>query len=207
MKTIFPAFIGALIALMLSTFFSRVNNAIRLNRIRRSIILYLQLIGRNKLERYIQDAHKAIIFLKNVELANQDKSDGFDEMPILTSELLKSYSQTDLLIVCYSTRTYSALLDFSYCVDYLKKNMPRDVYDKFSEWTNKHLETKNIPVGNEQFKHIKTCQSIDRERKTSIRNIEMTISTAKGVKENINSMLKKLKGHNIHWIWKYIRKL
>ena len=116
MDKILIGFLGALIALFLSAIFSRFTNALKLNRIRVAIIHYLQTIGQPKLERYIQDCLQAIGHSKLVHLTIQDRIDGYDDMPMLTSDTFKSFSHTELLIVMSKPSSYTELLSLIYCI-------------------------------------------------------------------------------------------
>ena len=179
----------------MSAIFSRLSDANRLNRIRKSITTYLELLARPKLERYISDCNNGIRHLQQNDLTQEDRKDGYDDMPMLTSEVLKSFPQNYLFIVSNNTETYSLILDFYYSIEFLRNSMPRNIYNEFSQWTNNHLENKNIPAGEDQFEHIKVCPAIARERQDSIRNIEMKISAANGLSENLINFAKlKWKG-------------
>jgi hypothetical protein len=203
MKSILLGFIGALIAIILSSIYNRLNVAIKVNRVRMAIINYLELLAKPKLDRFIDDCNHTIKYLTDMDFANPEKKQPYDEMPMLTSEVIKSFEQHDLLLACYNSLNYTDLLAWYYSIEFLKKNMPRDIYNGFSQWTNKHLENEKIPPGEKQFEHIKNCRSIAREKKDSITNIEMKISTAKQSTETLTRIVKNLKGQHTYWIWKY----
>lgn len=48
---------------------------------------------------------------------------------MLTSEIIKSFSQSDLHTICNDSDTYIELIDFYYAVDFLKGNLPVKIYE------------------------------------------------------------------------------
>ena len=203
MESILPGLIGALIAIIITSISNRLNASIKINRVRKTVITYLELLARPKLERYIEDCNQAIKYLVEMNFSEAGNKQPYDEMPMLTSEVIKSINQNDLLLACSNSINYTDLLDWYYSIEFIKSNMPRDVYNDFSQWTNKHLEDKKIPPGELQFEHIRSCQSINREKRDSIENLKMKISTANHSRTTLTRIVKNLSGKSICWIWKY----
>jgi hypothetical protein len=203
MDKILFGFIGALLALFLSALFSRFTNALKLNRIRIAIIHYLENIGCPKFERYIKDCLQAIGHSQLVHLTIEDRREGYDDMPMLTSDIFKSFSQTDLLIVMSKPSLYAELLNLIYGIEYVKKNMPVSLYNNFADRTNKHLEEKGLQAGDEQFNHIKTCGAIAEYRSETIHDLNLKIEAANNAIETLKLIVIGLQGKKQIWIWEY----
>lgn len=191
---------GAIIAVLMTPVINRITAAIRLNNIRKTLLNYLKYIALGKIDKYAEDM---LLIKSKILEPNEKMGETVDAMPMLTSEIFKSYTPDELNRVCYSSKNYIELLDIYYSIDFLKSNMPIDIYSKYVEKIENHFEEKNIEGIDAKLNHCKTCDVLKSYITFSSNNAEQKIKRAVAASKQIKTLLKSIKGNSIVWIVKY----
>lgn len=207
LPTIISALIGAIIGISVSGTFGRLTTALRLNRIRKVIVLYSISHGKEKSEKYCEDMYVVKNYIDTFKSqAYSDyklKNYGFDVMPMLTSDIFKNFTHENLLRVCYNNHNYIKIVDIIYSIDFIKENMPLELSRKFQTRIKAHLKNQVDNEGKE-LDHLKDCAFIIELINNHSINIQHKITRAIALKEEFESINKNLGGHNLFWIAKYI---
>ena len=198
--------VGGLIAVIFTSFLDRISNAIRLNRIRLTILDYLKHIGLDKTLQYAEDMEyvkQSILTTDEKEIHKKDKR-SVDAMPMLTSELFKNFQPDELRQVCYNGKNYIMMLDIYYSIDFLKSYMPLDIYQKYLEKVNAHYEEKGLETGKEQLEHLKTCGVMKQFANEAANEASVKYQRATVTHQVIHDVIDKLNGWGIWWTIKYL---
>lgn len=191
-------FLGVLVGVLLTPLFSRMDYSYKMNRIRNTIINYLSAIAIPKCEKYISQAHRIIDDFSEMQgVAN------IDLMPMLNSELIKSFSFSDLRQSLYYNKSFIDILDICYSIDYLVATTPADLHGEFVEFVEKHCNEKDIDTQLQILEHAKTCPTIIQTRDHYSISIKYRIERAEEMIIEMNEILTLLKGSNAKWIYKY----
>ena len=200
--------IGAVFALVLSSIYTRITNSSKLNKKRRTIVVYLELIAIPKCIKYIEDIKESLNFLDNLENKNDEiinYSIHLDYMPMFNSDLLKSFNLDVLLQISYNKKTHYKLLEIPYTIDFLRNNMPHDIINDFKIIINEHLKSKNVK-SSEIYSHLDNCSFYKKNKSRVIDVLKLRLDTASGLLDNLNNTYFELEGKSLKWFLKYLRK-
>ncbi len=206
-ENLISGLIGALIGVSISGIYSRITNALKLNRIRNVLLDYSAFIGLDKSSRYLKDMEfiKGYIKASTEEdiLKHQNANYSLDSMPMFTSEIFNSFGQDELRRVAYNTNDYIRIIDISYSTDFLKEYLPLQLYEKYNFKVRKHMEEDNIE---DEMKHFAECGYLKAEAESAINEIEMKCNRAITTHSQFHTLIKNLSGWNWWWTIKYIIK-
>lgn len=195
---------GAIIAVFLTSLLERFRDARRLNRIRITLLDYLKFIGLDKSLQYAGDMD----FIKKIILANDaeeiQNTRPVDAMPMFTSDIFKSFSPDELRRACFNSSNYIQALDIAYSTDFLKANMPLDIYNQYLKKVWEHYEEKKLDTHDEQIEHLKVCGVMKQFANSASGEAEAKFTRAKVTHQVIHSLVDNLKGWSLWWTIKYL---
>ncbi len=195
---------GALLGLIMKSLYDRLLTALRLNRLRRVILDYSVFIGLDKSSQYIKDMKHIKRYMEaedEDEISGiQSANYGVDEMPMFTSDIFKSFSQDELRRVAFNTKNYISLLDIYYSIDFLRKYMPFQLWEKYHRKLRIHIEEKQIEG---EIKHLKECGYLKSLAREAINEVEAKMVRAEATLKQFCNLINNLRGLNLFWIIKY----
>ncbi|MBE7653996.1 hypothetical protein [Tenacibaculum finnmarkense] len=124
-------------------------------------------------------------------------------MPMFNSDILKSINPELLLQTSFKAKTHSDLIEITYTIDYLKKNMPIDKMSLFKEKVIAHLKEKEIE-NDELYNHLLSCSFYEKLSKEVLSDLNLKIETAEELNKDQKKIIEDLKGNSFIWILKYL---
>lgn len=194
---------GAIIAVFLTSLLERFKKAKQLNRIRITILDYIKNIGLDKSRQYEKDMSLIKKLITNEEKEKVQNTRNLDAMPMFTSDIFKGFSFDDLRKSCFSSINYIKILEISYGIDFLKSNMPLDIYNRYQRKIFEHYEEKGLKTSREQLLHLKECEMVKQLTLSASNEAEAKLQTVKALNEHIIDFIKNMKGPSFCWINKY----
>lgn len=198
------AFIGSVIALVISKIYSRISSARKLNSIRLALFDYCSKIGIQKSYHYLQnmDSMKECIDLYGRDDV-QPKVTSVDDMPMYNSQIFKSIASEELRSIAYDTDNFIRILDISHATDYHREHMPYDLFVKFHKDVSEYIEKADIPFENRLF-FINNSPLIEDLKRITISKMEMIAKRGKTTSAQYEKLVEHLAGSSLKWIIKYI---
>ena len=207
MDNLLSGFLGAVIALFIAALLTRLNSAFRINKIRKAVVIYYQNTGIIKLDVYIENIERCV---KRIELfANGffNNPEKYDYMPMLTSEIVKSYGHIDILrIAAHDSELYSRIVDTGYVIDFLKDHLPGKIMGDYLKAVTDHFQEEKIEKGEARIRHLKHCEYLNSVKESIISNLNGYSKTASDTKENMATVTDKLGGNSTLWVLRYFLK-
>jgi hypothetical protein len=195
---------GAIIAVILTSWLARLTKAIRLNHIRNTLLDYLKFIGLDKSYQYADD----MTFINDMVLTDDEEdiknTRSVDAMPMFSSDIFKSFSPDELRQVCYNSRNFIIITDISYSTDFLKANMPLDIYNSYLTKVWKHYEEKGLNTHDEQIAHLNECGVMKNFARQASSEATAKLERANGTHQQIHRLIENLKGWSFWWTIKYL---
>lgn len=204
LEILLSGLIGAVIAVFVAFLIKRITEARNQNKIKKSIIAYLEIIAIDKLNRYISDSQHTKKRLLSVEFNESEPEYCYDYMPMLTSDYFKSIGNKVLFDVIKKQDDFILMLDLYYTIDFLKENMPIEYHKKFILKIENHFEIKGIVDYKSKIEHLNKCSYIGQLRYYLISDIDLKIQTANAALENISKLLEVLKRPKCLWFLKFM---
>ena len=206
-NTLLVGFFGSLVGVFLTGTYGRITTANKLNRTRKILLNYIQTIAIPKCEKYIEDVKSGIEIVENFEkfapYGNKENDRGkLDYMPMLNSDIFKSFNPEVLLQTSYNTETHSSLIEITYTIEFLKKHM---TYDKIADFINKlrtHLDKKNISDIDIQH-HLQSCSYYRKLKDRTLYDFDLKTECALELKEELDKIVHQLEGNQTLWLMKY----
>jgi len=199
--------IGAFAGLLLKSILDRILIALKLNRQRKVIFEYSNLIGLDKSAQYIHDLEyiKKYILAEEEDEINdfQNSNYAVDAMPTFTSAIFKSFTQDDLRRIAFTTNNYIIILDILYSIDFLKDYMPLQLWEKYHIKVRDHFESKEIE---NEVEHFKECGYLKRIAKEAVIEIDLKRDRAMATHKQFHHLVIQFKGWDLFWIIKYFIK-
>lgn len=198
--------IGAVVGVLLAVVLARFAFALRLNGIRNFLRFYLSTIAQDKLQKYVTDVGNALKEIHGHELHPDFMKQGYDMMPMLTSEVFKSITNEDMARVMYNQKNLTDIIDFYYSVDFLKDHMPITYFREYVTKLEQHYAEKNLKTNTERALHDLECPFIKHEREYKSADLQLKEQTANECITLCSNLVKNLKGRGLWWILKYTLK-
>ena len=195
---------GAVIAVILTSALARLTNAAKLNRIRKTLLDYLKFIGLDKSYQYADD----MLYINDMVLATDEEeiknTRSVDAMPMFSSDIFKSFSPDELRQACFNSKNYIIAIDISYSTDFLKANMPLDIYNSYLSKVWTHYEEKGLNTHDEQVKHLKECGVLKNFARQASGGATAKLERAKATHQQIHRLIDNLNGWSFWWTIKYL---
>lgn len=200
--------IGAITGVLLTVLFARLTAALKLNGGRKYIIYYMQDTAKDKLECFISDAYYARQEINGVILPEEVIKQGYDNMPMLTSEVFKSIPAQEMARIMYNRINLKIIMEWYYAVDYLKDHMPFTIRKEYFKEANSHNAVKDLKSLADIVYHaeIEQCGTIKNYRDIQTKQLQLCTIAAYECLLELNELTHRLSGPGWWWVLKYVLK-
>lgn len=203
--------IGSVLGILGAVIIEKAKSSRRVDRSRKQLITFLRLISKHHLVRYIDDCNAVIKLLENTKLKRGGLAHTFDTMPLLSSELFRTFGNETLGRVALTDDDFIKFVDSYYCIDYLKAKMPKQFFDEFTDWWWAHLKNHNdlIDKGKEVTKfgseqeHFENCQQVADKRDFYVHDIKSRIRVAENLIKSSSAIITKYSNPDNQWDVEY----
>ena len=200
-------FIGAIAGLFLKGLFDRLLTARKLNRNRKIVVEFCTHIGLDKSLKYVEDLR----FVRDSIQANTEESIkelesrnyAVDAMPMFSSDLLKSFSKSELRQASFNTKNFITILDITYSIDFLREYMPLTLWTNYQQKFRQHMDEKQI---DDEIKHMQECGELQHMAKEAVIEIGAKETRAIEIHKQLHLLIKNLSGNGFFWTIKYLLK-
>ena len=115
-------------------------------------------------------------------------------MSMFSSDIFKSFIPSQLRQAVFNSANYIIAIDISYSTDFLKANMPLDIYNNYLSKVWTHYEEKGLNTHDEQVKHLKECGVLKNFARQTSSEATAKLERAKVTHQQIYRLIDNLKG-------------